>query len=114
MKNKLNKGVVYLRDKKAGLIERTDSGYRFTYDQEYLSVMEAQPVSLTLPLREEPYESEALFPFFLGLIPEGWLLDITSRTLKIDPENSFEILLATGGDCIGAVTVIPESDGDLS
>jgi serine/threonine-protein kinase HipA len=114
MKNKLNKGVVYLRDKKAGLIERTDSGYRFTYYQEYFFAKEAQPVSLTLPLREEPYESESLFPFFLGLLPEGWLLDITSRTLKIDPENSFEILLATGGDCIGAVTVIPESDGDLS
>ncbi len=114
MKSKMNKGVVYLGDKKAGLLERTHSGYRFTYYQEYLSAKETQPVSLTLPLREEPYESESLFPFFLGLIPEGWLLDITSRTLKIDPENSFEILLATGGDCIGAVTVIPEGDGDLS
>jgi serine/threonine-protein kinase HipA len=114
MKSKMNKGAVYLSDKKAGLIERTDSGYRFTYNQEYLSTKEAQPVSLTLPLREEPYESESLFPFFLGLLPEGWLLDITSRTLKIDPENSFEILLATGGDCIGAVTVIPESDGGLT
>ncbi len=110
----MNRGVVYLSDKKAGLIERTDSGYRFAYHQEYLSTKEAQPVSLTLPLREEPYESESLFPFFLGLLPEGWLLDITSRTLKIDPENSFEILLATGGDCIGAVTVIPEGDGDVS
>lgn len=114
MKRKMNKGVVYLRDKKAGLLERTHSGYRFTYYQEYLSLKEAQPVSLTLPLREAPYESDTLFPFFLGLIPEGWLLDITSRTLKIDPENSFEILLSTGGDCIGAVTVIPEGDGDLS
>lgn len=114
MKNKLNKGEVYLGNKKAGLLERTDSGFRFTYHQEYLSTKEAQPVSLTLPLRKEPYENESLFPFFLGLIPEGWLLDITSRTLKIDPENSFEILLSTGGDCIGAVTVIPENDGDLS
>jgi len=110
----MNKGVVYLMDKKAGAIERTDSGYRFTYNREYLSKKEAQPVSLTLPLREEPYESESLFPFFLGLLPEGWLLDITSRTLKIDPENSFEILLSTGGDCIGAVTVIPESDGEIT
>jgi serine/threonine-protein kinase HipA len=114
MKSKRNKGIVYLWDKKAGLLERTERGYRFTYYQEYLSEKDAQPVSLTLPLREEPFESESLFPFFLGLIPEGWLLDITSRTLKIDPENSFDILLATGGDCIGAVTVIPEGDGDVS
>ena len=114
MKRKRNKGIVYLWDKKAGLLERTERGYRFTYDQEYLSEKNAQPVSLTLPLREEPFESESLFPFFLGLIPEGWLLDITSRTLKIDPENSFDILLATGGDCVGAVAVIPEGDGDVS
>ena len=114
MKRKRNKGIVYLWDKKAGLLESTESGYRWTYYQEYLSEKDAQPVSLTLPLRGEPYESESLFPFFLGLIPEGWLLDITSRILKIDPDNSFEILLASGGDCIGAVTVIPEDNGDVS
>ena len=51
--------------------------------------------------------SRQLFPFFLGLIPEGWLLDLTSRTLKIDPKNPFDILLATGGDCIGAVKIVP-------
>ena len=92
MKDKRHKGIVYLRDKKAGLLEKTESGYRFTYDQEYLSFKGAQPVSLTLPLREEPYESESLFPFFRGLIPEGWLLDITSRTLKIDPKNSHDMI----------------------
>jgi serine/threonine-protein kinase HipA len=114
MKSRRNKGAVYLWDKKAGLLERTESGYRFTYYPEYLSLKDVQPVSLTLPLREQPYESDSLFPFLLGLIPEGWLLDITSRTLKIDPENSFEILLATGGDCIGAVTAFPEDNGDIS
>ena len=59
MKSKRNKGIVYLWDKKAGLLERTESGYRFTYYQEYLSEKNAQPVSLTLPLREEPYEGES-------------------------------------------------------
>lgn len=101
------KAFVYLRESKAGLLEKTERGYRFTYFEEYLSSQDAQPVSLTLPLTEDPYESERLFPFFLGLIPEGWLLDLTSRTLKIDPENPFDILLATGGDCIGAVKIVP-------
>jgi serine/threonine-protein kinase HipA len=63
-------------------------------------------------LTHEPYESERLFPFFAGLIPEGWLLDLTSRTLKIDPENAFGILLATGGECIGAVSVVPVDEGN--
>lgn len=112
MKTKRNRANVYLWDKKAGLLERNDEGYSFSYYRDYLSLPDAQPVSLTLPLTEKPYESEFLFPFFFGLIPEGWLLDITSRTLKIDPENVFDILLATCGDCIGAVKIIPVNEED--
>lgn len=107
MARKKNKADVYLWDKRAGLLERTDSGYRFTYYSDHLSSEDAAPVSLTLPLTDKPYESQTLFPFFLGLIPEGWLLDLTSRMLKIDPENAFDVLLATAGDCIGAVKLIP-------
>ncbi len=107
MVEKRKKAFVYLWDSQAGLLEKTERGYRFTYDPDYLSAQDAQPISLTLPLTEAPYESNRLFPFFLGLIPEGWLLDLTSRTLKIDPENPFDILLATGGDCIGAVKIVP-------
>lgn len=112
MAEKPHKALVYLNDKRAGLLERTGKGYRFTYDSDYLLEPNADPVSLTLPLRQEPYESENFFPFFYGLIPEGWLLELTSRTLKIDPENAFDILLANGGDCVGAVSVIPEDQGD--
>ena len=89
------------------MLERTNKGYRFTYYRSCLSSKDAQPISLGFPLSEKAYESEFLFPFFLGLIPEGWLLDIMSHTLKIDPENAFDILLATCGDCIGAVKIIP-------
>jgi len=112
MENRKKKAFVYLRESKAGFLEKTESGYRFTYLKKYLSSQDAQPVSLTLPLTDKPYESEQLFSFFLGLIPEGWLLDLTSRMLKIDPENPFDILLATCGDCIGAVKVVPLDEED--
>jgi len=112
MGQKRNKVDIYLHDQKAGLLERTDGGYRFTYYDDYFYSDGAEPVSITLPLREKTYESASLFPFFLGLIPEGWLLDITSRTLKIDPENVFAILVETCGDCIGAVKIVPLSNGD--
>ena len=112
MTGKKKKAVVYLRESRAGLLEKTENAYRFSYFEEYLSSPGALPVSLTMPLTEKPYESKELFPFFVGLIPEGWLLDLTGRILKIDPENSFDILLATGGDCIGAVTIKPvDEDG---
>ena len=107
MEDRKNRALVYLRESKAGLLERKEKGYRFQYFKEYLSSEDARPISLTLPLTDRPYESEKWFPFSLGLIPEGWLLDLTSRTLKIDPENPFDILLATCRDCIGAVEIVP-------
>lgn len=110
MKNRPKKADVYLWDHKAGLLEKILAGYRFTYRKDYLSLPDAQPVSLTLPLREEAYESEKLFPFFLGLLPEGWYLDITCRTLKIDPAKKFDILVGTCGECVGAVSVFPADE----
>lgn len=108
---KTDKAYVFLGDHMAGLLERRQDGYRFQYFKEYLKVPDAASVSLTLPLTAKPYNSKTLFPFFLGLLPEGWLLDITCRTFKIDPDNSFDLLLSTCRDCIGAVSVIPAEDG---
>jgi len=76
MAQKANRADVCLWDRKAGLLEHTAKGYRFAYYPEYLSSKDAQPVSLTLPLTDKAYESASLVPFILGLIPEGWLLDI--------------------------------------
>ena len=50
----------------------------------------AEPISLTMPLREEPYEDKVLFPFFDGLVPEGWLLNIAERSWKINQNRSLE------------------------
>jgi len=104
------RGVVYHRNFKAGILEKTEGGFRFYYLPEYLSSPDAEAVSLTLPLRAEPYESKKLFPYFMGLIPEGWLLDLTSRTLKIDPDNAFDLLLRCCKDCIGATGIYSEEE----
>lgn len=103
-------GLVYHCSIKAGILEKTEEGFSFQYLPEYLSRPDAVAVSLTLPLRAEPYESKKMFPYFMGLIPEGWLLDLTSRTLKIDPENVFDLLLRCCKDCIGATSIYPEEE----
>ena len=98
-------GKVYYKDQFAGLISETETGYRFAYDPNYLQG-DGKPISLSLPLRLEPYESQKLFSFFDGLLPEGWYREIVCKVLKIDTNNSFGLLLnATSGDTIGAVTV---------
>lgn len=96
---------VYVRNVYAGMVCETDEGYRFQYDQEYLKRVDASPVSLTLPLLEEAYESKTLFPFFDGLIPEGWLLGAVSRNWKIDTRDRFGLLLVACKDAIGNVSV---------
>ena len=107
---KTKQADIFLHDRKAGRLKRDSNGYCFQYDPNYLKRPDARPVSLTLPLTDQPFESEALFPFFVGLLPEGWFLDITCRVLKIDPDNTYDLLLATCGDCIGAVSVVPLND----
>ena len=89
-------------------LSETDEGYVLQYDGDYLQKQESKPISLTLPKRQEPYSSKVLFPFFDGLIPEGWLLDIAVDHWKVKANDRFELLLTTCRDSIGAVTVEPE------
>ena len=106
---------VYLLGRKIGQIDYTShhNEMHFAYDAAYLSDAEAKPVSLTLPLTEKPYKSPVLFPFFDGLIPEGWLLDVALRNTDISELDRFSLLLLCCRDCIGAVSVIPiKEDGD--
>ena len=67
----MRQGRVFCNGIAAGIITEDEQGYTFVYDEAYLSQPEAQPVSLTLPLRKEPYNNNVMFSFFDGLIPEG-------------------------------------------
>lgn len=96
---------VYVRDVFAGILRETDEGYLFMYDEEYLSKPGNPPVSLTLPIQKEAYSSNVLFPFFDGLIPEGWLLDVVIDNWKLDRKDRFGILLASSIDPVGAVSI---------
>ena len=90
-------GNVFYQDKLAGRIIEGDFGYQ------------SRPISLTLPLREVPYYSKTLFPFFDGLIPEGWLLNIAQEHWKVKSNDRFELLMVSCRDTIGAVTIIPQN-----
>jgi serine/threonine-protein kinase HipA len=96
---------VYFGKRLAGRLWETDQGAAFQYDAAYLT--DGKPISLTLPLQPEPYESEELPAFFDGLLPEGWYQEIASKVLKVDPADRFGMLLATCRDCIGAVSIEP-------
>ena len=108
----LRRGKVFVQGRYAGMGEETEDGYSFAYDSGYLEA-NGPAVSLTIPLQEEPFFSETLFPFFDGLIPEGWLLSVVTRNWKLDPEDRFGLLLVSCEDSIGDVSVKNADDADI-
>ena len=101
------KAKVFYGNLLAGYISETDEGYEFAYNKDYLLLANSRVISLTIPLQEDIYRSKTLFPFFDGLIPEGWLLDIAIANWKINARDRFGLLLCLCKDCIGCVSVQP-------
>jgi serine/threonine-protein kinase HipA len=66
-----------------------------------------QFVTFQMPVTTRPYRSKRLFPFFDGLIPEGWLLNIAAESWKINKNDRMGLLLACCQNTIGAVSVHP-------
>ncbi len=97
----------------AGILVENDDGYMFSYDENYLMNRNAVAISLALPLQSEPFISPVLFPFFDGLIPEGWLLDIAYQSWKVDIRDRMGLLLVCCKDCIGMVSIIPFDGGGV-
>lgn len=106
----MRKGRVYFKGVKAGMVWQNEEGYGFQYDKAYLDSKLAEPVSLTLPLSEKPFLNKTMIPFFDGLIPEGWLLDITTQNWKLDNRDRMGLLLVACKDCIGAVSIEAEPE----
>lgn len=90
----------------AGFLAQTEDGFSFIYSEDYLNDKAAEAVSLTLPLQKEAFSDKVMFPFFDGLIPEGWLLEIAEKNWKLNSRDRMGLLLACCKDCIGAVSVI--------
>jgi serine/threonine-protein kinase HipA len=101
------KAEIKIHNSTAGWLSEDENGYHFRYDTEYLKADQPEPISLTMPVRQQTYSSKILFPFFDGLIPEGWLLDIAGQNWKLNTRDRMGLLLACCKDCIGAVSVHP-------
>ena len=110
----MKQAKVFISNTLAAILTEDEAGYEFMYLPEYLASDSAIPVSLTLPLSDKPYRDNVLFPFFDGLIPEGWLLDIAEQSWKISARDRFSLLLACCKDCIGNISVIPMEESEVT
>lgn len=91
-----------------GRYEKFQSGSeQFVYDPAYCSNRESQPISHSLPLRELAYSGPELRPFFSGLLPEEAQRQRIASYLGIAETNDFAFLEALGGECAGALSILP-------
>ena len=109
----MRQAEIYRNGMLAGTLTEDGGEYSFSYDSAYLKWDDALSISLTLPLQEEAFVSPVLFPFFDGLIPEGWLLDIALRNTDISILDRMSLLLLCCKECIGSVSVVPINEGGL-
>lgn len=102
----MRQALVYRKDVLAGVLTENEGEYTFVYDAGYLQSDDAKAISLTMPLQKEAFVSPVLFPFFDGLIPEGWLLDVALRNSDISILDRMSLLLLCCKDCIGSISVV--------
>jgi HipA-like protein len=107
------RAFIYISGARVGVLEETTGGSRFTYDRAWIERRDPLPISLTMPVRDEPFDSRGLHPFFENLLPEGWLLELSTAKLKIAKDDAFGLLVATCADCIGAVEVRPAAKDEV-
>jgi len=82
----------------------------FKYALEWLNRPEAFPLSLSLPLRPASFENDAARPFFANLLPEGEIRRLIAAKLHISEQNTYKFLEKIGGDCAGAVSILPQHE----
>ncbi len=99
---------VYLRQDLVGRLWLDERGrFAFQYEPAWLNAGNPLPLSLSLPLKAEPYLDDSARPFFSNLLPEAGIRQTLARRLKISEQNDFELLRKIGGECAGAVSVLP-------
>ncbi len=79
----------------------------FSYDNAWLKDSRI-PLSLSLPLRSEPYLDDQSHSFFANLLPEEKMRTLIARNLGVSFNNDYGLLERIGGDCAGAVSLHTE------
>ncbi len=105
----MNNLIVYLNNERVGSLQQDDSGLlQFTYDQAWLEKPNAIPLSRSLPLQSEVFPGKKARPFFAGILPEEGPREKIAEILGISRTNDFAMLERIGGECAGAVSLLPE------
>ena len=90
-----------------------DGSLSLRYAERWLSTAGAFPLSVTMPLRTEPYPSDIISPWLANLLPEEEQLQVLTRSLGLDQADVLAVLSEIGGDTAGALSFGAATDRAL-
>lgn len=97
---------VYFFDVLVGYFEQNKHGKNiFRYDESYLAATNSLPISISLPLQAEAFDTHTTHNFFAGMLPEDSTRKIIARNLGVSANNDYSILEKIGGECAGALSI---------
>jgi serine/threonine-protein kinase HipA len=107
---------VLLNNRLVGHLNKAANGaIDFRYEQSWLDWEHALPVSLSLPLREDPYRGEPVVAVFDNLLPDSdGLRRRVAERVGAAGTDPYSLLAAIGRDCVGALQFIGDDDDDVS
>lgn len=103
--------VVLLSGREIGTLSQ-DHRTRFQYDPAHLRPA-ATPLSLSMPLRQEPWPQAQVLPWLNGLLPDrSAVRDRWATRFHVSAQNPFGLVAWMGRDLPGAVQIAQESEID--
>lgn len=102
---------VILLGYEVGVLEQSRDGrLSYAYSPSWLKNALRHPLSQSLPLQAETFDERQCAPFFGGLLPEESNREIVAKNLGITARNDFAMLREIGGECAGAVSLLPAGE----
>lgn len=103
---------VHLNNLRVGTLTREASGaISFSYHADWLASDRAQPVSLSMPLRETPYRGETVTAVFENLLPDSTRIrQQVAERVGARGSDAFSLLSVIGRDCVGALQFVAGDD----
>lgn len=103
--------LVWFESAPVGSLEQlADGRHRFTYAADWLANPGRFAISLSLPLREEPYADRPTRAFFGGLLPDDEARRRLAKYLHVSARNEFALLAEVGRECAGALALLPPDE----
>ena len=84
--------------------------FSFQYSKKWLASPDAFQISISLPLQKNIFLHDKAKSFFSNLLPESAVRELIAKRLGISDKNDFMLLKRIGGECAGAITILPESE----